>query len=237
MKWYNAIISAVFPNSCCGCNEIIPEDEFFCDYCFEMLERTARDKLCIKCGLPKKNCDCAKTVFRFDGCIAPFYTSGAAREAMYRFKFRRKEHIARFFAEQMVLSIKQNLADMDFDAVCYVPLYSTKEWRRGYNQSRLLAKGISEIMGIPLYEGLLSCVRKGKNQHRTLRKYRRDNVKGKYICKRSVNGMKLLLVDDIKTTGATLDECTKQLLSAGADRVYCVTGLITKRKEKKKNGN
>ncbi len=237
MKWYKIIIAAIFPNVCCGCNEIIPEDEHFCDYCFEMLQHTAEDKICIKCGLPKKNCDCPTTVFRFDGCVAPFYTDSAAKEAMYRFKFRRKEHIGNFFAQQMALSIKQCFPDIIFDAIAYVPLHPVNQRRRGYNQSRLLALRLSKILNVPIYDRLLICVKRGKNQHKTPRRLRRNNVKNKYICNHSVIGKKILLVDDIKTTGATLDECTKQLLLNGADRVFCVTGLITKRKEKKKNGN
>ena len=239
MNFYKTIISALYPNTCVGCSEILKDEEQLCDYCYEMIERTSKDKLCLKCGLPKKDCDCSRFIFRFDGCVAPFYYKGIAKRIMYGFKFRRKEYLADFFAQQMALCVKQNYLDIRFDGISYVPMLKKSKIRRGYNQSRVLALKLSKIIDIPVYENLLGLKNKKYIQHKLPYKMRFDNVNEKYFCKYNILGKNILLVDDIKTSGATLDECSKQLLRSGANRVYCVTALITYNRKKKgnKNGN
>lgn len=239
MNLFKIMISALFPNVCLGCGEVLDEGEFLCDYCYEMLSRTTKDKLCLKCGLPKKDCECSRFIFRFNGCVAPFYYSGVARRVMYAFKFRRKEYISKFFAEQMALSVKQHYLDINFDGITYVPMLKKFERRRGYNQSKVLALEISKILKLPVYEDLLGVKPKKYVQHNLPYRMRFENVKEKYYCNYEVNDRNILLIDDIKTSGATIDECSKQLLRYGANSVYSVTGLITYNKDKKgnKNGN
>ena len=234
MNLFKIVLAVLFPNKCLGCGEILNEGEFLCEYCHAMIERTAKDKLCLKCGLPKKKCDCSKYIFRFDRTVAPFYYNGIAKRIMYRFKFRHKEYASLFFAQQMALCVKQNYSDIEFSAVTYVPMLKRSELKRGYNQSKLLARDLAVILNLPLSEDLLGVKPKKHTQHKLPLSKRFENVKNKYFCNYSVQGKKILLVDDIKTTGATLDECAKQLLRSGADRVYCVTGLITNTKDAKK---
>lgn len=229
----DSILNALFPNRCAGCNEIIPTGEGFCDYCFEMLPRTATDNLCKVCGCVKKYCQCKYHVFHFSGAIAPFYNDGPAKKGMYAFKFHKKPYFAKIYAKQMALSVKTAFYGVDFNAVVYVPLPLKRELTRGYNQSRELAVKLAEILNLPLVENALGCNNKKKIQHKTDIKERFKNVKGMYYPNISLKGRTVLLVDDIKTTGATLDECAKSLLKAGANDVYCVTGLTTKRKDKK----
>ncbi len=238
MELFKTLISVFYPNVCYGCGEVLENEEYFCDYCFEMLERLPVDKICLKCGLPKKKCECSKYIFHFDGVAAPFRNSGVAKKAMYAFKFSRKNYIARFLAEQMALTVKQRYNDIDFDFITYVPMTKRNIRQRGYNQSYVLAKLLSEILEIPIGIDVLKCSnRKRKTQHELLRKDRFKNIKDKFYCNKNLNNKKILLVDDIKTTGATFDECAKQLFSCGADRVFCIAGLITFKSEDIKNGN
>ena len=81
------------------------------------------------------------------------------------------------------------------------------------------------------------CHRKKHTQHSLKLKYRFENVKDVYFTNKPLSGKTLLLVDDIKTTGATLDACAKELYAAGADRVYCIAGLISGPEEKNSKGN
>ena len=234
----NAIFEALFPRRCVGCGEIITTQDSFCDYCFEMLPKTNVDNLCEKCGCIKKECQCKYNVFHFSRFTAPFYNDGPAKSGMYAFKFRRKLYFADAFAEQMALSVKNNFFDVKFDAVTFVPMTPKKELQRGYNQSYELAVRIAKILNLPLVHKALGCNAKKTIQHKTDFKDRFENVKGVYYPNVSLSGKTILLVDDIKTTGATLNECAKALLKAGALDVYCVTGLITKRKKKvDKDGN
>ena len=231
----NDIIQAFYPNTCVGCGEVIGFDECFCDCCYEELEKTAADRICIKCGEPKKECVCSKQVLCFNGCVSPLYNRGVAQKAMYVFKFRKKEVYAKMFAQQMALCVKQNFYDVDFDAVCCVPLSKLKRILRGYNQSEILAKEISKILNIPFLDGILTAKYRFATQHSLHPRERFQKIRGIYGFKYKTEAKTVLLVDDIRTTGATLNECAKQLLISGADKVYCVTGLLTtsKRKEKK----
>lgn len=230
-------IATLFPNRCTACGEIIEDGEIFCDYCFSMLESCNKQKLCIKCGLPKKECTCKYNVFSFSGCVAPYYYLNSVRRAMHIFKFRGRSDIALFFAQQMALSIKQNLSEKHFDFITCVPLKKYKRLRRGYNQSELLARHLSEILDIPFYNNVLRCNKKRKIQHKLTYKERIKNMENAYKATVSLCGESILLIDDIKTTGATLSECSKQLLGAGAGNVHCVVAVITRKKKGKEDGN
>lgn len=227
---------ALYPNLCAGCNGVTDEGEFFCEYCFAMLYRCETDKFCLKCGSEKKYCLCKKQVFHFDGCVSPLYNTGVARHAMYKFKFRRKETISKFFSEQMALCVKQCFGDISFDGIVYVPTEKKTVRRRGYNQSEVLAKGISDILKIPVLHDTLYSKGKKYKQHKIKDiKQRYKNVKDVYFSGKNLFGKNLLLVDDIRTSGATLDACSKVLFAAGADRVYCITGLMSDYHRENKN--
>lgn len=231
----DAVLSAIYPAKCMGCDDIIPDGENFCDYCYETLPITGKDTLCNVCGCVKKECQCKYRVFHFTGTTAPFYNDGVVKQAMYDFKFHRKLYVADFFAKEMALTVKMQFYGIDFDAVVYVPMLLSKGLKRGYNQSRELAVRIAKILDIHLVENAIGCNKKKKLQHKTEIKERFQNVKGVYYPNVSLNGRTVLLVDDIKTTGATLDECAKALFKAGADDVYCITALTTKKKPKKES--
>lgn len=227
-------LDVLYPSKCLSCGEIIEKGDFLCDYCYEMIPKTANDNICTVCGNVKRDCSCKYRVFAFDGITAPFYNLEIAQKVMYAFKFNKQLHIAEFFAERMALTVKTDFYGKDFNAVVYVPLPFKRELKRGYNQSRELAVRISKILNIPLVENALGCNDKRYIQHRVKMEDRFKNVKGAYYPNISLKGRTVLLVDDIKTTGATLDECSKALLKAGANEVYCITGLISKRKTKRK---
>lgn len=238
MRAFNAVINALFPNKCVSCGALINDGDYLCEYCFEMIEPVDLLKICTHCGLAKKNCQCKSRVFHFGGSIAPFENKGAAQQAMYRYKFKRTPSGAKFFAKEMAKAVRTVYNDIAFDGIVYVPMHPLKQLRRGFNQSQQLANELSKILGLKVYDGLLSCKYRRKSQHNMPIKERFKNIKGMYSTNYKITGKTVLLVDDIKTTGASFDECAKQLLLAGADNVYCVSGLITvAEKGKKKNGN
>ena len=234
--FFKGLVSAVFPNTCAACHTIIDENEFLCDYCMAMLEDCGAYKMCIKCGLPKEECRCKKDVYFFDGVISAFFRETTAKNAMYDFKFRKNERVSRYFAERMALSVKQNYSDINFDFVTFVPMSNKAKKKRGYNQSELIAKDLAEILKLPFKCDLLKSHHKKRSQFKLNAKQRRENVKDIFYCDNELDGQTVLLVDDIKTTGATLNECAKVLLSIGADKVYCVTGLISRSKNRLAKG-
>lgn len=234
MKIFKIIIDSLFPQKCISCGKIIGSDDFICEYCLELLEVVDLFKICSSCGLPKKDCQCKLRVFHYAGVVAPFENTGTAKAAMYRFKFAKVTNGATFFAFEMAKAVSTVYNDITFDGIAYVPMHFIKEIKRGFNQSKLLAEKLSNILGLKLYDNLLTSNYRRTSQHDLPTSERFKNVKGMYKTNYKVTGKTILLVDDIKTTGATLDECAKQLLLAGADNVYCVCGLIRKSKKGKK---
>lgn len=239
MSLIDTVLNAVFPNRCVGCNEIIDKGEYLCDYCYEMLPKTAESNCCKVCGNIKSSCFCKKHVFHFTSATAPFFNEGTAKQIMYAFKFRRKLYFADFLSTRMALSVRTEFYGVPLDSVAYVPMPAKRELKRGYNQSRELALRIAKLLELPLVENAIGCNEKRNLQYQTGLKDRFKNVKGVFYPNLSLKGRRILLVDDIKTTGATLDECSRALLKAGVEEVYCVTGLISsaKKKEGKFNGN
>lgn len=222
-----AAVNAIFPQVCMGCGEIIDSGEYFCDFCYDAIVRTDLDNRCPKCGLVNGHCDCEHIFFHFEGCISPFVNEGPARKAMYRAKFSHKQSNLSYFSKQLALAVRSRYGDISFDGICYVPMPKAKRMKRGYNQCRIMADELSKILGVPVLHNALVCCKNGGSQHLLSPKARFNNVRGLYGFKYSNAGRTILLIDDIKTTGATLDECSRQLLFSGADRVFCATALIT----------
>lgn len=236
MKW--PITEMFYPKQCVCCGEIIDEDEELCDNCIRNIERVDDTKRCIKCGLLKGNCGCKIYTYHFEGAVAPFFNSGLAQQGMYSFKFNKREQAAEFFAREMAKSVRSQLHNREFDVICYVPSTLRSYSMRGFNQSYMLAQRMSELLSIPLLKGALKCRWSIKFQHNLNREKRFKLTRKKYYFSKSAVGYlknkKVLLVDDIKTTGATLDECSRQLLFGGARSVFCVTALVTDLKRDKK---
>ena len=114
----------------------------------------------------------------------------------------------------------------ELDGVTWVPMSPQKLRRRGYNQSELLAKAVAKELGLPAWN-LLEQVRETDTQHSLTRAQRADNVRGAYRAKSATLGKRVLLVDDIVTTGATLRACAQGLYGAGAQKVCAVCAANT----------
>jgi len=221
--FFKKIISAIYPNKCICCSEIIDEGNYLCSNCYKSIERNLLNDICFSCGFEKDECVCKYNIYRFNSLICVFKNKGLARRAYYSYKFSKRQHYVNFFADEMCKSVKQCYNDIEFDFICSVPPAN----RFGYNHCGYLAKEMSKILNIPYIDDLLLCVKKTKKQHKSSIKERINNIEGKYKCKFNIKNAQVLLVDDIKTTGSTIDECTKMLLFAGAKSVHCITTLGT----------
>ena len=234
----NIILDVIYPKQCVCCNEIIDTDEELCDNCIRNIERIDQLKRCIKCGLEKRECKCKSYVYHFEGCVAPFYNEGLAQRGIYNYKIHLKQQNAIFFASEIAKTVITEYRGIDFDAVTNVPTSSRSKAKKGFDHSLLLAKGTAEILGLPFINNLLVRKRMFISQHKKRVKQRFQVVRKIYSFKEkermSVKDKTVLLVDDIKTTGATLDECARQLLFAGAKRVYCAAAVITPQKNNDK---
>lgn len=233
MKKHNlfvkSILSAIYPNKCICCSEIIGEGSNICDKCNDGIERNNFNDMCLECGLEKDSCVCKFNVYRFDKLVCVFKNIGLARTAYYGYKFGKKQHYVHFFANEMCNAVNLLYSDIKFDYVCSVPSAS----RFSYDHCGYLAERVSDLIKVPYKNDILTCTRRTKRQHLSTIKERLKNVENKYKYNYRIQNANVLLVDDIKTTGATLDECAKTLLYAGANHVYCVVALGTTNNQNK----
>ncbi len=204
-------LRAVFPYRCPYCLAVIKENELNCQNC----EKKKTDIIYYK---PAKG--------NFP-CISAMPYVGVFANGIKIFKFHGKRQLAYQLAFPIAQAIVKSYTENDFDVITYVPLHKESLRKRGYNQSELLAKEIGKSLNIPVCE-LLKKTRKNQPQHKLKLEQRAKNVQGVYKVydPKKINGKKILLIDDIITTGYTLGECAKTLQESDALSVHCATFAV-----------
>ena len=220
MRLIDFIIDALYPKRCASCKEITGDGGALCGDCADKLERV-RTPICVACGNTVKECECDTFIYHFDGVVAPFKNKGVAQDMVYSYKFTKDFSCVDFIVENMTKALKESYADINFDCITFVP-----KKRREFNQCKPLAKGISKSLNIPVRADALIKIKDNQVQHKLSLIERFGNVQNVYRGGERLNRQTVLLIDDIKTTGATLNECAKELKFSGAQKVYCVTALI-----------
>ncbi len=221
-------ISLVFPLRCPVCDRPVwPPGEKICLGCLKKL-KAVTPPVCEKCGkkirLSEGLCeDCRKTAHVFYRSRGVFEYK-CVREALYRFKYLGRREYAAVFAEMTADILKEYIAFSRPDVIVAVPLSAEKENKRGYNQSYDYAMELSKVTGIPALKDAVRRVKNTAPMKLLSPEERRKNLKNAFKSGQNVvKSLCILLVDDIYTTGATMDECAQVLLDMGAQRVYCIT--------------
>lgn len=189
----------------------------FCSRCGDPVEGAiTRGYVCSLCVDRAPAFDLARSAIRF---------RGAAPELLHRFKYGHATHLAADLAGLLDACARAHYADERFDAVTFVPLHPVKERERTYNQARLLAERLARRRRLLLAPGVLERTRATGTQTRLTMRERARNVAGAFaaVCPAWTRGRAFLLVDDVMTTGATVNEAARVLKSAGARRVCVVT--------------
>lgn len=219
----NAFMQTVLPRKCPLCGKIIAANERICGSCSDTLVAVCAP-VCHTCGRELFQCICDGEYFYFERCIAPFVYTRSAREGVKRLKYRNSTETAEFFGRRMALAVQQEYKRYDIDVVTSVPMTVADQQERGYNHAALLGRSVAKTLGLRYSSGLLAKPRSNKKQHSLNRVERKRNVVGVFkVCRPEyVEGMTVLLCDDVTTTGSTLNECARVLIEAGARRVLCV---------------
>ena len=223
--------------NCLGCGDPrrAQPDTGLCPACLEALE-AARigGNACPRCLcalVPHKKCAfCRKGVLkRFDGCYAPFYYQPVTRALIHSLKFGGSEDALPLLTGAMA----DSLADGDWDLMVPVPLHPARKRERGFNQAARLAEGAGAITGICCDNDALKRLKNTRQQSRLQADLRRGNVAGVFAADAGrVAGRKVLLVDDVRTTGYTAAACGEALLEAGALKIGLLTACAVARPEK-----
>ena len=221
------ILHIFFPNKCPSCHKVVLAADLFCDNCKNNFVYPTGER-CEVCYNKKEFCNCAKRPKFYFRSIAPFVYDGSAKNALLTLKRIKHKRLACFFAEKMVGEFDKKYADVKIDAVIPVPLFKERKNQRGFNQSELLAKEIANIKGVPLNISSLTREEKALSQHNLKFKQRFENVKGIYRAGGiPIDCQTVLLVDDIMTSGATVNECAKMLRLEGVSKIYCLSAAKT----------
>ena len=221
---FKEIIKLIFPPKCTFCRSILPiqSDIEICDACFPLIPFFNDD--IIKFG--KKHDDNF-----YDDVICLCEYTGIMKQAIKKYKFFDKPQYYRTFGRLLSEKMKKVTNYQNFDIIISIPLHKRKEALRGYNQSYLITKVLSRELGVPEKSYLLVRVRNTSTQSLLAKAARRSNVKDAFRVKNSssIMGKTVLLVDDVFTTGNTLNECSRILKQAGAKEVVAAV-IATGRK-------
>jgi ComF family protein len=217
----------LFPPRCPACDKLSIDGEFCVDCADELGKLKVQGPVCKFCGLKYEFCECDKYNYLFSGICSSFINKDLAKNSVYAIKYGNRAYAAKTFGEILGADFESKFSEVDIDLVTAVPMSKSSKRKRDYNHAGLLAKSVADYLDKPFNNKVLVKIKNNKLQHELSAEERRKNVKGVYKAKGDLEGKTVLLVDDIKTTGATLNECAKQLRLSGADRVFCATVLIS----------
>lgn len=215
-------VDLLFPPRCAMCGHL---ESFLCADCRSSLPRAAQPR-CAICWQPNLagSCRrCQESRPSFEGLRSPFVFQGGVRDLVHKFKYQNQSVLATPMAELLFDFISDN--PLPANVVMPVPLFPRRERMRGYNQSALLARALARQAGLPVNERTLRRARNTAAQARTASSdERRTNVRDAFACDAPrVSGKRVLLIDNVSTTGATLDACARALRAAGAGSVWALT--------------
>jgi len=245
-----AALDLLFPRRCAACGRSIPEPDGsqVCARCLRDIPRIDRDDACERCGLPLgpyadghegKWCEGCRTLpfAGFRSAFAVGTYEGALRRAICRFKYGRRPHLARTLGGMIAQLASEEYGDEDNEevdcdeadlapeVVVSVPLHAARRKSRTFDQAELLAEAVAEALGIDYALGAMERVVDTPTLTRQSREQRAETVKDVFKVRRpgAVDGRRVLLVDDVMTTGATASECARVLKRAGAKEIaVCV---------------
>ena len=220
-QWGEAIKRVFFPHHCFLCNEVLYPRQRMCGDCVQKAPYIL-PPVCQQCGRSKDDCYCGKRHRAFERCVSPFYHKAAAQTGIYTLKSRGYRVTVEGFAAEMAEVVRREYGGIPFDLVAAVPLHRREQRERGFNQAEKLGQAVAKRLNVP-YAAVLKKITLTAPQKSLKAVERSGNLLGVFDVCGDVDGKTILLVDDVITTGTTLDECAKMLKIFGAEEVYAVT--------------
>jgi len=233
MRAASTLLDLVYPRQCAGCGDAMgPHHGHICWECARTMDLIS-DPICRVCGDPAEGAvDHHYTCFAcvgkrpaYNGARSAARYRGTLRRVLRDFKYNKASHLRADLAVLLHACARTHYATMPFDGVIGVPLYPRRERERTYNQAALLAGALAAKLRLPCPGHFLRRLRPTATQTRLSATERRANVRGAFGTRGDawIKGRRILLVDDVMTTGATVDECSAALKAAGAAGVCVVT--------------
>ncbi|MBQ4145687.1 MAG: ComF family protein [Clostridia bacterium] len=231
-----SVRNLVCPRKCMFCGSILKltAKGRVCFYCSGKLPFYLGIPRCKKCGRPvsggNKYCyECVGKTYEISGIYAPFLYKEPVKSAILRYKKEEYRAYSKTFAEFMAVVLEYEHKKMNFDCIVAVPPRIRRIRKTNYDQIVVLANKLCGEIDVPFLEGVLKQKEKRKKQSSLTSAERRENVKGNFLVGKPelIAGKRVLLVDDVCTTGSTLRECAKMLKNAGAKSVHCIVIAVS----------
>ncbi len=228
--WVNAAWSLVYPDVCqlCHNQRATKAQGYVCDFCRSDV-RWIEAPFCDRCGLPfegdittRFECtNCREMELHFTSARSAVAARGSVLEAIHHYKYDGHLWLEEFLNELFVRGAMRWYQEQPCDALIPVPLFATKRRERGFNQAERLAAELGKSLNVPVHPRALKRSVPTPTQTRLSRKQRAENMRSAFTLQRDngIKGARLVLVDDVFTTGATTSACAKVLLRAGAERI------------------
>ena len=227
-----AAVSLLYPPVCTICGENVRAGEYLCNRCEAKVVRIVAP-FCQKCSEPFEGAitseftcaNCAHRTINFDAAVSAYRGRGIVREIIHEFKYGRRIHLRHLVAHWLQAALDDDrIHGNRFDIIVPVPLHPARLRERGFNQASSLAALLSAQTSIPS-KPLLERIRYTPTQTTLDRSERMENLHNAFRLRKNadVRGLRMLLIDDVLTTGSTLSECARVLKRAGARSVHAAT--------------
>lgn len=221
-RWKDRLLTLLFPHKCFLCGRTLAGTGWLCEKC--VLPET--DGLCLGCGKKRDGCVCGGICY--DGATASLWYQEGVRRGIHRFKYDGRWYYTAFLGELMARRVQEDFPDFSFDLVTYVPMHPKKRRARGYCQSALLAREVGAGLGLPVEGTLRHTGNRGVQAEQKTTEARKDNAKRSFAAgEKNLAGLRVLLVDDVLTTGSTASRCAELLKELGARSVHVVAAATT----------
>lgn len=220
-------LNMLYPRRCPVCHRILRDQKgLVCPECTETFRPIISD-YCMKCGKTVKPdeeyCpECRKRRRHFDQGRCGFDYTEKMRQSLVRYKYYGSREYSMYYGSALCEILGQTIRRWKPDVIIPIPLYSRKKRMRGFNQAEELADEIGRIMQMPVASDVLLKVRETRSQKKLNAGERRQNLKGAFRCAQPLKGLKILLIDDVYTTGSTMETAALCLREAGAVNVFFV---------------
>jgi len=229
---FQAAVSLLYPATCTICGKNVRGSEYLCDACEVKIVRIV-PPFCETCSEPFEGsitsaftcANCAHRTIYFDAAVAAYRGRGIVREIIHEFKYARQIHLRHLVAHWLRAALDdERLRDISFDLIVPVPLHPARQRERGFNQASLLAESLSAETSMRC-RPVLQRIRYTTTQTALDRSERMENLHNAFRLRKNadVRGLRVLLIDDVLTTGSTLSECARVLKRAGAISVHAAT--------------
>lgn len=225
------IIDIIYPRRCPLCGKIITKKQgLACEVCYKEL-RYIEEPRCKCCSKQlnqeeKEYCyDCSRKEFSYDSGIALWNYTSVLKKSISDFKYHNRKEYSKFYGQEAIKSCGELLRELQLDALIPVPVHWTRYIERGYNQAEVIANEIGKPLSIPVMGNILVRRKKTIAQKKLNNKEREKNLQGAFaISKENKEFVKqlrrVMIVDDIYTTGSTINTCAKILKQEGVEEVY-----------------